>query len=123
LLKIAPSLLASDFSKLGEEIRLVEAAGADMIHIDVMDGHFVPNITIGSPAIKSLRGVTKLPFDVHLMIEDAEKYVIDFINAGANRGRASGVCMAAMVHHQGDSAEWQRPTMTPRQGWGSDVRQ
>ena len=70
MVRIAPSLLASDFSKLGEEIDRVEKAGADMIHIDVMDGHFVPNITIGPPVVKSLRKVTKLPFDVHLMIEN-----------------------------------------------------
>ncbi len=84
MIKIAPSLLASDFSKLGEEIRKVEKAGADMIHIDVMDGHFVPNITIGPPVIKRLRPVTDLPFDVHLMIENPDLYIDDFIDAGAD---------------------------------------
>ncbi len=84
MIKIAPSILASDFSKLGEEIIKVEKAGADIIHIDVMDGHFVPNITIGPPVVKALRKTTKLPFDVHLMIENADKYIDGFIDAGAD---------------------------------------
>ncbi|MEN6313121.1 MAG: ribulose-phosphate 3-epimerase [Clostridiaceae bacterium] len=84
MIKIAPSILASDFSKLGEEIVKVEKAGADLIHIDVMDGHFVPNITIGPPVVKCFRKVTKLPFDVHLMIENADLYINDFIDAGAD---------------------------------------
>ncbi len=84
MIKIAPSILASDFSKLGEEIARVEKAGADMIHIDVMDGHFVPNITFGPPMIKSLRKITGLPFDVHLMIENPDKYLDSFIEAGAD---------------------------------------
>lgn len=84
LIKIAPSLLASDFSRLGEEIEKVEKAGADYIHIDVMDGLFVPNITVGPPVIAALRKVTNLPFDVHLMIENAERYIDDFIDAGAD---------------------------------------
>ncbi|MES2857135.1 MAG: ribulose-phosphate 3-epimerase [Bdellovibrionota bacterium] len=81
---IAPSILSADFAKLGEEIKAVEAAGADWIHVDVMDGHFVPNITIGAPVVKSLRAVTKLPLDCHLMIENPEKYVEDFAKAGAD---------------------------------------
>lgn len=84
MIKIAPSILASDFSKLGEEIAKVEKAGADLIHIDVMDGHFVPNITIGPPVVKCLRKTTKLPFDVHLMIENADLYIDSFIDAGAD---------------------------------------
>lgn len=84
MIKIAPSILASDFSRLGEEIARVEKAGADMIHIDVMDGHFVPNITIGPPVVKCLRRVTKLPFDIHLMIENADLYIDNFIDAGAD---------------------------------------
>jgi ribulose-phosphate 3-epimerase len=84
MIKIAPSLLASDFSKLGEEIYKVERAGADMIHLDIMDGHFVPNITIGPSVVKSLRKVTKLPFDVHLMISEPERYIESFADAGAD---------------------------------------
>lgn len=84
MIKIAPSILASDFSKLGEEIVKVEKAGADMIHIDVMDGHFVPNITIGPSVIKCLRKMTRLPFDVHLMIENADMHIDGFIDAGAD---------------------------------------
>ncbi|MGA8180465.1 MAG: ribulose-phosphate 3-epimerase [Desulfobacterales bacterium] len=81
---IAPSILSADFSKLGEEIRSVEKAGADWIHVDVMDGHFVPNITIGPLIVEAARRVTSLPLDVHLMIEDPDKYVEDFAKAGAN---------------------------------------
>ena len=84
MIKIAPSILASDFSRLGEEILRVEKAGADMIHLDIMDGHFVPNITIGPPVIRSLRKVTQLPFDVHLMIEEPDRYIKDFADAGAD---------------------------------------
>jgi ribulose-phosphate 3-epimerase len=81
---IAPSILSADFSKLGEEIRSVEEAGADWIHVDVMDGHFVPNITIGPLIVKAARRVTSLPLDVHLMIEEPDKYIEDFAKAGAN---------------------------------------
>ncbi len=82
--KIAPSILSADGSRLGEEIAAVEAAGADVIHIDVMDGHFVPNLTIGPGLIATLRKTTHLPFDVHLMIENPEKYVDDFAKAGSD---------------------------------------
>ena len=82
--KIAPSILSADFSKLGEEIKAVEQAGADWIHIDVMDGRFVPNITIGPVVVKSIRKTTNLPFDVHLMIVEPEKYIDSFIDAGAD---------------------------------------
>lgn len=82
--KLSPSILSADFSKLGEEIILVEKGGADYIHIDVMDGHFVPNITIGPQVIEDLRKITSLPFDVHLMIENADNYIEDFYNAGAD---------------------------------------
>jgi ribulose-phosphate 3-epimerase len=81
---VAPSILSADFLKLGEEIRAVEAAGADMIHVDVMDGHFVPNITIGPLVVKAAAKATKLPLDVHLMIEHPEKYIEVFAKAGAN---------------------------------------
>lgn len=83
-IKISPSILSADFSKLGEEIVSLEKAGADYIHIDVMDGHFVPNITIGPEVIKRLRPVTKLTFDVHLMIAPVDPFIKDFAEAGAD---------------------------------------
>lgn len=82
--KIAPSLLSADFANLEKEIRAVTSAGADWIHIDVMDGHFVPNLTLGAPIVKSLKKVSALPLDVHLMIEKPEKFIDDFIQAGAD---------------------------------------
>ena len=83
-IQISPSILSADFSNLEKDIKKLEAAGADMIHVDVMDGHFVPNITIGPPVIKALRSKTSLPFDVHLMIDPVHKYIKDFANAGAD---------------------------------------
>jgi ribulose-phosphate 3-epimerase len=82
--KIAPSILSADFCRLGDEVRAVEAAGADYIHVDVMDGHFVPNITIGPPVVAALRKVTALPLDVHLMIAAPDRYIADFAAAGAD---------------------------------------
>ncbi|HTU33648.1 MAG TPA: ribulose-phosphate 3-epimerase [Candidatus Acidoferrum sp.] len=84
-IEIAPSILASDFAKLGEEVKKVESGGADVIHVDVMDGHFVPNISLGVPVVASLRKATRLPLEVHLMIEQPEEYIEDFVRAGANR--------------------------------------
>lgn len=81
---VSPSILSADFANLERDIKKVENAGANWIHVDVMDGHFVPNITIGAPVVKSLRPVTDLPLDVHLMIENPEKYIDDFIKAGAD---------------------------------------
>ena len=81
---IAPSILSADFAKLGDEIRSVENAGADWIHVDVMDGHYVPNITMGPLIVKAARDVTSLPIDVHLMIEDPNRYINDFAKAGAS---------------------------------------
>jgi len=83
-IKIAPSILSADFSQLGNEIKRLEKAGADMIHVDVMDGHFVPNLTIGPPVIKALRKYSSLPFDVHLMISPVHKYIKNFADAGAD---------------------------------------
>jgi ribulose-phosphate 3-epimerase len=83
-IKISPSILSADFSILGDEIKSLEQAGADLIHIDVMDGHFVPNITMGPPIIKMVRKCTKLPFDVHLMISPVEKYIKAFADAGSD---------------------------------------
>ena len=83
-IQISPSILSADFSQLGNEIKRLEEGGADMIHVDVMDGHFVPNLTIGPSVIKSLRDYTKLPFDVHLMIKPVHKYIKSYAEAGAN---------------------------------------
>ena len=83
-IQISPSILSADFSQLGIEINKLEKGGADMIHVDVMDGHFVPNLTIGPPVIKTLRNYTNLPFDVHLMIKPVHKYIKDYADAGAD---------------------------------------
>ena len=83
-IQISPSILSADFSQLGNEIRNLERGGADLIHVDVMDGHFVPNLTIGPPVIKALRKYTKLPFDVHLMISPVHKYIKDYADAGSD---------------------------------------
>ena len=84
MIRIAPSILSANFAALGEEIRKVEEAGAHMLHVDVMDGHFVPNITIGPPVVRSVRKTTRLPLDVHLMISDPDKYIPAFIEAGSD---------------------------------------
>ena len=83
-IQIAPSILSADFSQLGSEIKKLEQGGADLIHVDVMDGHFVPNLTIGPPVIRNLRKYTKLPFDVHLMISPVHEYIENYANAGAD---------------------------------------
>jgi len=83
-IKISPSILSCDFSQIGDEIKTLENSGADLIHIDVMDGHFVPNLTFGPPVIKKIRKCSKLPFDVHLMIAPVEKYIMNYADAGAD---------------------------------------
>ncbi|HEX4210789.1 MAG TPA: ribulose-phosphate 3-epimerase [Candidatus Binataceae bacterium] len=109
-LKIAPSILSADFARLGDEIRKVEAAGADSIHFDVMDGHFVPNLSIGVPVMESVRKVTRLPLDAHLMIEHPQNYVGAFIKAGADSVTVhSEVCadlpaIASLIHQLGAKA-------------------
>lgn len=85
IVEIAPSVLSADFANLAREIEQVESAGADVIHLDVMDGHFVPNITIGPPVVASIRKITRLPLDAHLMIENPDRYIDSFIRAGVNR--------------------------------------
>ncbi len=84
MFKVAPSILSADFARLGEEVRAVETAGADRLHIDVMDGRFVPNLTIGAPVVKSLKKTTTLPLDVHLMVEEPGKMISSFVSAGAD---------------------------------------
>ncbi|RJR15933.1 MAG: ribulose-phosphate 3-epimerase [Nitrospiraceae bacterium] len=84
MVKIAPSILSADFSRLGEEVIAAEKAGADLVHVDVMDGHFVPNITIGPLVVKAVKKVASIPLDVHLMIEDPDKYIRDFADSGAD---------------------------------------
>ena len=84
MIEIAPSILSADFTRLGEEIRAVEAGGASILHVDVMDGKFVPNITIGLPVVKSIAKFTKLPIDCHLMIEEPSRYAVEFVKAGAS---------------------------------------
>src|SRR5215510_9868787 len=84
MVEIVPSILSANFARLADEIACVERAGARLIHLDVMDGHFVPNLTIGPPVVESIRKSTKLHLDVHLMIENPERYVADFVKAGAN---------------------------------------
>ncbi len=84
MIKIAPSILAADFSRLGKDIKMVEEAGADYIHVDVMDGSFVPNISIGQPVVKAIKKITDLPLDVHLMINDPDRYIDSFSDAGAD---------------------------------------
>lgn len=83
-IQVAPSILSADFAELGKGVKMIETAGADLVHIDVMDGHFVPNISFGIPVVKCIRKVTKLPFDVHLMIENPDKYIDAFADAGAD---------------------------------------
>lgn len=84
MIEIAPSILSADFTKLGEEVRAVEAGGAGVLHVDVMDGKFVPNITIGLPVVKSLAKIAKIPIDCHLMIEEPSRYAVEFVKAGAS---------------------------------------
>ena len=97
-IQISPSILSADYGNLEPELRRITAAGADMVHIDVMDGHFVPNITLGAPIVKCIRHATDLPFDVHLMISDPQKYIPDFLSAGADS-------ITFHIESDGDTAE------------------
>ena len=99
--KIAPSILSADFSRLGEEVRAVERAGADLIHVDVMDGHFVPNITIGPLVVQGLKKLTSLPLDVHLMIEEPQRYIEAFAQAGGDwiTVHAGSWCQATVIRY------------------------
>lgn len=97
-IQISPSILSADYGNLETELRRITAAGADMVHIDVMDGHFVPNITLGAPIVKCIRHATDLPFDVHLMISDPQKYIPDFLSAGADS-------ITFHIESDGDTAE------------------
>ena len=102
---LAPSVLSADFAKIADEVKLVESAGADVIHLDVMDGHFVPNITIGPKMVKDVRKVTKLPLDVHLMISDPGKYVPAFVEAGADWISVhyeAAIHLDRLIHHVKD---------------------
>src|ERR1700677_3727310 len=102
--EIAPSILASNFAKLGDEVRVVEQAGAEVLHVDVMDGHFVPNISLGIPVVAALRKATKLPLDVHLMIENPELFIEEFIQAGASRATVHLDRALAMIREHGAEA-------------------
>src|ERR1700735_3465870 len=102
--EIAPSILAANFAKLGDDVRIVEEAGADVIHVDIMDGHFVPNISLGIPVLASLRKATRLPLDVHLMIEQPELYIEDFIRAGGSRILVHQDGALAMIRELGAEA-------------------
>ena len=103
MIKISPSILSSDFANLEKELTAIADAGADLAHVDVMDGHFVPNITIGIPVVKSLKKVSRIPLDVHLMISDPLKYVEDFAKAGAD---------IITFHIESDSDAWKTPIET-----------
>jgi ribulose-phosphate 3-epimerase len=108
--EIAPSILASNFAKLGDEVRVVEEAGAEVLHVDVMDGHFVPNISLGIPVVEALHKATRLPLDVHLMIENPEQFIEEFVRAGASRVLVHQEATAhldralAMIREQGAEA-------------------
>lgn len=104
MIRIAPSILSADFMRLGQEILLAEAAGADLLHIDVMDGHFVPNITIGPAIVAAIRKITRLPLDVHLMIEEPDRFLQDFADAGADYLTVH--CEAAVHLHR--TVQWIR---------------
>jgi len=132
--RIAPSILSADFARLGDAVAAAERGGADLIHVDVMDGHFVPNITIGVPVVKSLKRIAKVPLDVHLMIENADRYIEAFAEAGAamtdffsvhvqkgeGQGTIDGIEVNGRVQPWRDQAQQQRHEIQQGEGYGDD---
>ncbi len=123
---IAPSILSADFARLGEAVAAAERGGADLIHVDVMDGHFVPNITIGVPVVKSLKRIASVPLDVHLMIEDPDRYIEAFADAGAGDDLGAHRGAAARASHgprdQGARREGRRRDQSRHAGRGARAR-
>jgi ribulose-phosphate 3-epimerase len=126
VVKLAPSILAADFARLGEQVTEAEQAGADRIHVDVMDGHFVPNLSMGAPIVQSLRRVTHLPLEIHLMISDPDFFLDEFVEAGSDlflvhlfTGKATSICTAHYnaSRHWVNGPEWSSTRPPQRRCW------